>query len=143
MNRKWKKWVLFPILIFILFYLLGALYFKNPVTPESLEIQTVESLEDFVLNFEDKVEEEIKIFGEFNENEVKMGNSLYYFVSNGAKTLEAYQSCIVESTALLHPGSRIFVIFIVPDLKNILQDKLLSAILSFPNIFIRYIKLKK
>ena len=60
MNRKWKKWVLFPILIFILFYLLGALYFKNPVTPESLEIQTVESLEDFVLNFEDKVEEEVE-----------------------------------------------------------------------------------
>lgn len=145
MNRKGKRWLIFPILIFILFYFLGTLYFNKPKVEEPIETQTVdvESLEDFVLNFEDKVEEEIKIFAEFNENEVKIGNSLYYFVSTGAKTLEAYQSCIVESTSLLHPGSRIFLIFITPDLKNILQDKLLSALLSFPNIYIRYIKLKR
>ena len=144
MNRKGKRWLIIPVLIFILFYFLGTQYLKKPIVKEeTIETQTVESLEDFIFNFEDKVEEEIKIFAEFNENEVKIGNSLYYFVSTGAKTLEAFQSCIVESTALLHPGSRIFLIFITPDLKNILQDKLLSALLSFPNIYIRYIRLKK
>ena len=144
MNRKGKRWLIIPVLIFILFYFLGTQYLKKPIVKEeTIETQTVESLEDFIFNFEDKVEEEIKIFAEFNENEVKIGNSLYYFVPTGAKTLEAYQSCIVESTALLHPGSRIFLIFITPDLKNILQDKLLSALLSFPNIYIRYIRLKK
>ena len=144
MNRKGKRWLIIPVLIFILFYFLGTQYLKKPIVKEeTIETQTVESLEDFIFNFEDKVEEEIKIFAEFNENEVKIGNSLYYFVPTGAKTLEAFQSCIVESTALLHPGSRIFLIFITPDLKNILQDKLLSALLSFPNIYIRYIRLKK
>ena len=61
MNRKGKRWLIFPILIFILFYFLGTLYFNKPKVEEPIETQTVdvESLEDFVLNFEDKVEEEI------------------------------------------------------------------------------------
>ena len=83
MNRKGKRWLIIPVLIFILFYFLGTQYLKKPIVKEeTIETQTVESLEDFIFNFEDKVEEEIKIFAEFNENEVKIGNSLYYFVPN-------------------------------------------------------------
>ena len=139
MSRFWKKFLIFIISLNILLYLITKLYIEKPQDNEEIhEVENVESLEDFVLNFDDKVEEEIKIFGEFNENEVKIGNSLYYFVPTGAQTLESYQSCIVESTSILHPGSRIFLIFITSDLKNILQDKLLSALLSYPNIYIRY-----
>ena len=65
---------------------------------------------------------------------------MFYFVSNGAPELESYQACILESTANLHPGTRIFVIFITAEVGDILHDKLMSALLTFPNIFFRYIK---
>ena len=65
---------------------------------------------------------------------------MFYFVSNGAPELESYQACILESTATLHPGSRIFVIFITSEVGDILRDKLMAALLTFPNIFFRYIK---
>ena len=50
------------------------------------------------------------------------------------------QACILESTAQLHPNTRIFLIFITSHIDDILQDKLLSVLLSFKNIYIRYIQ---
>ena len=55
---------------------------------------------------------------------MKIDGSMFYFVSNGAPELESYQACILESTANLHPGTRIFVIFITAEVGDILHDKL-------------------
>ena len=71
---------------------------------------------------------------------MKIDASMFYFVANGATTIENYQACILESTAQLHPNTRIFLIFITSHIDDILQDKLLSVLLSFKNIYIRYIQ---
>ncbi len=51
--------------------------------------------------------------------------------------------CIVESTARLHPSRRIFVLFLTDKVEDILQVKTLSALLSFPNVYLRFIKPKQ
>ena len=119
---------------------------------QEMNTSTEESLPTF--EFED-----VKIFGEFSENEVpflnqicwqwmhiniyyfqvRIDTSMFYFVSNGAKTLEYYQICIIESAARLHSSTRIFVIFLTKDIDDILQSKLMTFLVGFDNIYFRYV----
>lgn len=75
--------------------------------------------------------------------QVRLNREMFFFVSDGLKDLQLHDACIVEAAARLHPTRRVFVLFITPDVTDVFKSKSLSALLSYENIFLRHIKLKK
>jgi len=59
------------------------------------------------------------------------------------KDLHLNEACMIEAAARGHPTRRIFVLFITPEVNDVFKSKSMSALLSYENIFLRYIKLKK
>jgi len=45
----------------------------------------------------------------------------------------------VESAARLHPGRHVFVLFITPNVTDVLQSDELNTLINFGNIKLRYI----
>jgi hypothetical protein len=74
---------------------------------------------------------------------VALDNDLFFFVGSGAVDLEPRQACPVEAAARLHPGKKVFLVFITANVTDILTSSTLSYLLSFENINMRYIRVSK
>ena len=76
--------------------------------------------------------------------QVIINNGIFFFVTSGAVDLEPRESCCIEAAANLHPGRRIFVIFIRENITDPTEDsRTLLPLLSYENVYLRYIKLPK
>lgn len=91
----------------------------------------------------DELDDEVKIFDELDPNEVMLNGDMFFFVSSGAQDLNAREACPVEAAAQLHPGRHIFVLFITPNITNIVHSRTMSVLLSYKNVVFRYIKVSK
>ena len=73
-----------------------------------------------------------------------INNGIFFFVTSGAVDLEPRESCCIEAAANLHPGRRVFVIFIRENITDPTEDsRTLLTLLSYENVYLRYIKLPK
>ncbi|TRY70399.1 hypothetical protein TCAL_02410 [Tigriopus californicus] len=104
--------------------------------------QAQEEAEENNMEF-DELDDEVKIFDELDPNEVMLNGDMFFFVSSGAQDLNSREACTVEAAAQLHPGRHIFVLFITPNITNIIQSHTLSVLLSYNNVIFRYIKVSK
>jgi hypothetical protein len=64
-------------------------------------------------------------------------------VSSGATDLSPREACAVEAAAKYNPGKHVLVLFITPNITDILQSNTLSILLSFQNVMLRYIRVSK
>ena len=49
----------------------------------------------------------------------------------------------MESAARLHRGRKVFVIFLVDDVVDVLDSRTLSYLVSYENVMLRHIRLKE
>ena len=76
--------------------------------------------------------------------QVILNNGIFFFVSSGATDLEPRESCVVEAAANLHPGRRVFLIFIRENITDPTEEsRTLLTLLAYENVYLRYIKLPK
>ncbi len=83
------------------------------------------------------------VFGELDANEVTLNNDIFFFVANGAVDLTAREACTVEAAARQHKGKHVFIVFITADVTNIIESASLSYLLSYTNVYFRYIKVSR
>ena len=70
-------------------------------------------------------------------------HEIFFFVSSFSRDLTSREACSVEAAARLHKGRKVFVIFMVEDVVEILESRTLSYLVSFENVMLRHIKLKE
>lgn len=58
-------------------------------------------------------------------------------------TRHSFKACVIESAASLHPGKRVFVLFITSNVTNVYDSLTLSTLIGFQNIRLRHIKVSK
>ena len=64
---------------------------------------------------------------------------MFFFVTTGQDDLSCKEACLVESAARLHSYKRIFVLFITPNVVDVLKSFTMSILVSFENIYLRHI----
>ena len=92
---------------------------------------------------DDPMEADFEIFSELDANEIRIDNDVFFFVSNGAKDLSPLEACSVESAALHNVGKKVFVLFITEHVADILDSDTMSYLLSYTNVYFRWIRASK
>ena len=68
---------------------------------------------------------------------------MFFFVTTGQDDLNCREACLVESAARLHSYKRVFVLFITPNVIDVLKSFTMSILVSFDNIYLRPIDVTK
>ena len=88
-------------------------------------------------------EEQIKLYGNLEDSEIRINHDMFFFVTSGAADLDDKQACVVEAAASLHSHKRVFILFITKSEVKVLGSKTLSLLISYDNVYMRSIKLSK
>ena len=75
--------------------------------------------------------------------QINLDHDMFFFVTSGAHDLRPREACLVESASLLHPGKKVFVLFITANVTDVLESPTLSYLIGYTNIHLRYIKVSK
>ena len=68
---------------------------------------------------------------------------MFFLVTSGQDDLSCKEACLIESAARLHSYRRIFVLFITPNVIDVLKSFTMSILVSFDNIYLRHINVQK